>query len=294
MCFEDETPQGPAIERPPAPPSIEELTRQSINSQKTQFNELLPLIGQWAQNQANIQGQIAPQLLQQRVDQQKLFGPQLIGLAVDAAKQADPTGFTLNQTLKQKALEGLNAGGGLSPEEQKYMTEDLRQAQVNRGFGTGLSDAISEAQFLNSQRFGREQQRMQAALAALSGRGGVNDQINPTQVTPQFGADTNISGQLFGQTGQMMGFGQNAWQQNANALNNFNALNQNQFQFGVQNTRNPFKEDLMFGIGAAQGLGQIAGSIMGGMTGTSAAGGIGTMGAAGGNFGFPKAQPYYG
>jgi hypothetical protein len=291
---EEEQPKGPEIQKAPPPPTLAELTQQATAAQKNQFNELLPLMGQYAQEQANVQGRIAPQMLQQHVDQQRLFGPQLIGLAVDAAKQADPTGFTLNETLKQKALTGLQAGGGLDPVEQSRMTEDLRQAQANRGFGTGMNDAISEGQFLNSQRFAREQQRMQAALAALSGRGGVTDQINPSQITPKFGADTSISGQLFGQTGQMMGFGQNAWQQNANQVADFNRMNQAQWQFGVQNARNPLKEDIMFGLEVGKGVGQIAGGVMGAamgnpMAGMSAVGGAsnlaGTAQAGPGGFG---------
>lgn len=262
---EEEQQKAPEMQMAPTPPSITQLTDEATAAQKKQFSELLPLLGQYAQEQANINGRIAPQLLQQDLDQKKVFGPQLIALAIDAAKQADPSGFKLRETTIERAQRGVESGGGLDADEQRLMTEDFRQGQVNRGFGTGQGDAIDEARFLNGQRFAREQQRMQSALAALTGRGGTTSFINPAGMTPQAGADTGISGSLFGQTPSFMGIGQNNWNQQMAATNfNNDATYDNWY-----NNQEPESGGFMGGLSGA-------------MSGASAGSALGPWGAVGG------------
>jgi hypothetical protein len=262
---DEEQAQAPQLQQAKAAPTLTELSQEATAAQKQQFQDLLPLMGQLEQERVNVQGRIAPQLLEQQIGNQRLYGPQLIGLAIDAAKQADPSGFSLRESLVQRAQQGLNAGGGLSPEEQKYMTEDLKQAQVNRGFGTGQLDAIDEARFLNSQRFGREQARMQSALAALSGKGAATDNFNSASITPQYQQNPGlVAGLLTGPTG-FMNAGQNAFGQQM-SVNDYN----NNVNFANwSNNQQPQSGGLM-------------GAFSGGLAGASAGSALGPWGALGG------------
>ena len=281
MMEEEEQAAAPQLQQAPPPPSLTQLSDEATAAQKKQFQELLPLMGQYASEQTRIQGVEAPKLLQQHVDQQKLFGPQLIQLAIDAAKQADPTGFTLRETAIQRAQKGLEAGGGLDGAEKAAMLEDFRQGQANRGFGTGQADAIDEARFLNTQRFAREQQRMQMALSALSGKGAATDQFNPSGITPQFNAgDGGMVAGLLSKPTTFMQVGQNSWG-NQMAANDYN----NEINFSNwKNNQQPQSGGLM-------------GAFSGGMAGASAGMALGPWGALGGGIvgavggGLSKRQP---
>jgi hypothetical protein len=246
---------------------------EATAAQGRAFDANMPRLGQYAQTMTDIQGQQAPQMLQQYLTNQRVGGPALVGMAIDAVKQADPSGFALRESLMQKAQEGLAAGGGFSPTEMKMMQEDYRQAQVNRGFGTGLSDALDETAFLQSQRFGRDQARQASAMQILSGRTPMDQfaQVNQAgKISPFMTQDVGaISGQLIPSTGQLMGFGQNAYGQQVNNVAQQNALKQHQFEFGVQNTSNPLQEDIMFGLQVGQGLSKMAGSAAGAAASTA-------------------------
>lgn len=300
---EDEQQQSPQLTPLAAPPTVGQLTDDAIAAQRKAFQAGLPQLGELGQELTSIQGRLLPQINQLNLDQRRIFGPALVGLAVDMAKQSDPSGFQLRQSLVDQIARNLGQGGALTPEEQRLAQEDIRTAQTNRGFGTGLNDALDEARFLGTQRFGREQARIQNALSTLAGANpgdkfmGLTNQMQTAQ-TPDV---SGFAGNFIPSTAQFMGFGQQQAQQAAQNAMNWDQMNQQKFFNEYGTRRNPMKEDIGFGLGVAQGLGGIAGSIMGGMTGMNAAGGglsamggmAGSGGAGGGIAGFGSNVPIY-
>lgn len=287
---EDEVPQSPEATPLPPPPSVIDLMNQASAAQGNAFSQAMPRLGQYAQTLTDISGAQSPQLLQQFLQNQRVGGPALVGMAVDAVKQADPSGFSLRESLMSRVANNLAAGGGLTADEERRNREDLRQAQANRGFGTGLADAYEESAFMNSQRFAREQARIANAMQALSGRTPMDyfSQVNQAgRIAPFQSQDVSgMAGNLIPSTTSLMGVGQNAYGQQVNNINAENQMRQHQFEFGIQNARNPMKEDIGFLINAGQGLAGIAGSAFGSamgnpMAGMSLAGNLGSFSGMG-------------
>jgi hypothetical protein len=264
---EDVTPESPEAQQAPPPPSVAQLMDDATAAQGRAFDANLPRLGQYAQTMTDIQGQQAPQMLQQYLQNQRVGGPALVGMAVDMVKQADPEGFSLRQSLLQRAQEGVNAGGNLTDAETRRYQDDIRQAQINRGFGTGQSDFLEESAFMNAQRNQREQQRMASAMQVLSGRTPMDffGQVNQAgKVAPFQTQDVSgMAGNLIPSTSNLMSFGQNAWGQNAANINNQNAMRQHQFEYGFENTYNPLMEDMRFGLEMANGVSGLAGTAVG-------------------------------
>jgi len=280
MCGEEVTPQSPEMQAFAPAPTIGQLSADAGAANRANFESAMPLLDQYGQKMTDIQGAQAPQMLQHFIQNQRVGGPALIGLALDRVKQADPSGFKLRESLMERVAGNLSLGGNLNPDEQRHMTEDFRQAQVNRGFGTGQSDALDETAFLASQRFAREQARVANALQVLSGRNPL-DQMGQVQSMTPFGAPdvSGMAGNLIPSTGQMMGFGMQGAGMNANNINAANQMKQHQAQWQHANTSNPLQEDIMFGLQVGQGLGQIAGGAAGAAMGNPMAG-MGAMGGA--------------
>lgn len=266
MCDEEEQ-QAPQLQQAPAPPSAAQITDDAITSQGKVFNATLPQLGTLGQELTNIQGKLLPQVNQMNLDQKKIFGPALVGLAMDMAKQADPSGFQLRQSLVDQVTKSLGQGGALTPEEQRLAQEDVRSGQVNRGFGTGMSDVYDEARFLGNQRFGREQARIGNALQVLAGRDPGQSFMGITN-SIQEGQQPNMSGfagNMIPGAGQFMGLGQQAWQNQFNATNANNNINYQNWE----NSQEPQSGGLM-------------GAFSGGLAGASAGSALGPWGALGG------------
>jgi len=277
---EDEIPQSPEMQATPAAPTVGQLTSDAMSAQASAFDQSLPQLERFAQSQTDIQGRQAPQLLEQFIKNQSVGGPALIGLALDRVKQADPSGFALRESLMQRVAENLSQGGAYSDAEKARLKEDFRQAQVNRGFGTGLSDALDEANFLEMNRFNREQARIANAMQVLSGRGPMDSMGQMQGLTP-FGTQdvSGMASNLIPSTTSLMGFGMGAAGMNAANIANANNMKQHQFEWGQANKSNPLKEDIMFGLEVGKGVGQIAGGIAGAAMGNPMAG-MGAMGGA--------------
>ena len=278
---EEEQEKAPQLQQAPPPPTAAQLTDDAIATQGKIFNSTLPQLGTLGQELTNIQGRLLPQVNQLNLDQKKVFGPALIGLAVDMAKQADPSGFQLRQSLVDQVSRNLAQGGMLTPEEQRLAQEDIRSGQVNRGFGTGLSDVYDEARFLGAQRFGREQSRIGNALNVLAGRDpgqnfmGMVNGIDTAQAPNMSG----FAGNMIPGAGNFMGLGNQVWQ-NQNAVNDYNN------KMMMANFQNNQSEGGGFNLGGGLS-GGLSGAATGAMIG-SIVPGIGTaIGAgAGGLIGF--------
>lgn len=282
---EDEQPQAPELQKAPPPPTATQLTDEAIANQRKTFNATLPQLGELGQELTNIQGRLLPQVNQLNLEQKRIFGPALVGLAMDMAKQADPQGFQLRSSLVEQVTKNLGQGGMLTPEEQRLAQEDIRSGQVNRGFGTGMSDVYDEARFLGAQRFNREQARIGNALNVLAGRDpgqafmGLTGTVGQTQ-TP------DVSGFAYSQNPnvtQLMGVGQNAWQQQAAASDYNNKMMMANFQNNQPQGGGGFN----FGGGLSGGLsgaatGAAMGSVLPGMGTAIGAGAGGLLGFLGG------------
>lgn len=258
MCLEDDSPPpapAPILISPPQAPTV--TASQSADAQVEAFAKLIPLLAPYAQAQTDIQKAQAPQLSQLNLDQQKIFGPQLTQLALDNLKTADPTGFSIRQKLGELTLGDLGSGGNLTDEELRQAQQDVRAGQVARGVGTGASDAIDEASFLNGLRFNREQQRRSNAASFLAGTPPQASfaALNSAGKTAPIGtSDTSgFAAGLFPSTNALIGnqaanYGTYAGFTSAN-----NNLVNRQFEYNDQNTSNPFLTGLAaFGSFAAE------------------------------------------
>lgn len=267
MMEDDVTPQSPEMQVLPAAPTVGQLAAEAGQAQGTAFSNAMTQLPQYGQMLTDVQGQQAPQFLQQYLNNQKVGGPALVGMAVDAVKQADPTGFQLRESLMQRVAGNLASGGDLTEQQRRNYQDDFRQSQINRGFGTGLADSYEESAFMNAQRQNMENQRIQQAMQALSGRTPMDffGQVNQAGKIAPF-QDQNIQGMaqnLIPSTAQMMGFGQNAYGQNMANINSQNQMKQHQFEYGDQNTYNPLMEDMRFGLEMANGVSGLAGTAVG-------------------------------
>jgi hypothetical protein len=245
---------APVIVQPPAPIGETSLEAAKGSAEGLKYLVDQGVYPQLAQQLTDIEKSQAPQRAQTFIDTQKIYGPQLTQLALDNLKRSDPSGFAIRQKLGDQTLADLDLGGALSEPERRQAQQDVRSAQVSRGLGTGLSDAIDEAAFLRGTEFNREQQRRSNAASFLAGTppsasfAALNQAGKTAPVATQ-----DVSGAMSStipSTNALIGLAGNNYGQmsaNANALNN---LNQQNYMFGVQNTSNPF----LTGLGVAGGL----------------------------------------
>ena len=260
----EEKPEGQpeAIQYAPPPTPSQTAVKNAmagVESAREVLNS--GILGRYAQQQTDIQSQQAPQLASLYNQIQQQYSPQMVDLAISNLKRADPTGFSVREKLGNQISSELDMGGGLTPEEQRLAQQDIRAGQVSRGSGTGFSDAVDEARYLGNERFNRMQQRQNSAFnftnnmnpaAAANAQAPVN--------TPDV---TGFAQGLFPTTNQLIGAEQGYFNAQSNNIGNQNAFNQNAFQFGVANTRNRLKEDIMFGLGVGEGVSGMAGTAVG-------------------------------
>jgi hypothetical protein len=261
---EEEKPQGQpeAIQYAPPPNPSQVATQNSAAAVEGAGNVLNSgILGRYAQQQTDIQSAQAPQLAALYNQVQQQYSPQMVDLAISNLKRADPTGFAIRENLGSQIGSELSMGGGLTPEEQRLAQQDIRAGQVSRGSGTGFSDAVDEARYLGNERFNRMQQRQNAAFNFTNN---MNPAAAANAQAPVSTPDVSGFAQgLFPTTGQLIGSQQGYFNAQSNNIGNQNAFNQNAFQFGVANTRNRLKEDIMFGLGVGEGVSGMAGTAVG-------------------------------
>ena len=262
MCFEDEKPeQAPQVLIPSNPSPIGETAREASIGSAEGLEYALDrgILGKYAQQMTDIQGQQAPQLTEQFVRNQEVFGPQLTKLAIDNLKQSDPTGFAIREQYGNQVQDNLNRKGALSPEETRNLQQDFYASKQNQGttkFGTG--DFFDEARYLGGQRYNRSQQSLSDAASFLSGQTPQASfaSLNQAGKTAPFqGQDTSqVAGSLIPSTNSLIGAQANRFGQIAQNTFGVNSLNQGNQQFSVQNSSNPF----LTGLGIAAQLGGTA------------------------------------
>ncbi len=268
---EDEAPPAPPPQQTIIMPTPQQTAEQAGKANLAVTQEMLDsgILGKYAQQQTDIMRAQAPQMAEINYQTQKVEGPRLIQLALDSVKQADPEGFSIRKKLGEMTLSDLDLGGALSSEETRNLQQDIRAAQVARGGGTALSEAIDEARYLGDNRFARDQQRRSNAASFLNGSTPSNQfgNLNQAGRTAQVGSQDvgGFAAGLFPTTNALIGNQAANFSTYANFTGNSNQLASANHWNSFDRISNPFKEDLMFGIGAAQGVGKIAGNVMGGM-----------------------------
>jgi hypothetical protein len=119
--------------------------------------------------------------------------------AVQAVRNADPTQAALLSSLNAQAIQGVNAGSGLTPEERRMAQQSARMGQADRGLGFGPGDAFTET--LATDRYGaaRRQQRQGFGVQVA----GLNAATAPDAMQLVTGRSSGIgqAGGLFGQAG---------------------------------------------------------------------------------------------
>lgn len=241
-----------------APPTTTALTDNSAEAQVKAFQQLIPLLPQYAQTLTDIQRTQAPQISDINLQQQQVYGPQLIQSALDNLKLADPTGFQIRQTLGSSILDDLNKGRSLSDQQKRDLEQGVRAGQVSRGGGTGLSDSIEEA--VQKYNLGENlyQNRLANAGSFLNGSTPQSSfgQLNQAGKTAPVGTQdvSGFSSQLFPSTNQLIGSQVSNYGNYANSVNALNSLNSSNYWNQVQNTSNPFLTGLSVAMqGAATG-----------------------------------------
>lgn len=259
--MEDDVPQQPQVIIPPNPPPIGETAREASIGSAEGLEYVLDrgLLGKYAQQQTDINAAQAPQLAEQFLQNEKVYGPQLTQLAIDNLKQSDPTGFAIREQYGQQVQDNLGRKGGLSPEETRNLQQDFYASKQNQGttkFGTG--DFFDEARYLGGQRYNRSQQSLSDAASFLSGSTPQASfaSLNQAGKTAPFqGQDTSqVAGSLIPSTNSLIGAQANRYGQiasNTFGVNN-NVLGGANYQ--QQYTTNPF----LVGVGAAAQVGGVA------------------------------------
>lgn len=179
-------PQPPTIiQAPPpqpiSPQAVSETARSSLQAQ-LEFNPQLQ--AQAVQSQL----QYAPQLAQSQYDIQARFGPLYRALY----EQTFPTQTQALEALSRQTLQGLQAGTGLTPEQQALQTAERTRIQ-----GLVNPQDRQNAQLLSSQASQRLQSpqgytpEQQAAVEAIRQR-------QRDQVLQNIRESANLGGTLYG------------------------------------------------------------------------------------------------
>lgn len=167
------------------------LTAQQMSSMRGQATGLLGLYGDLQPASDQFQQQYA-------TSQLNMMG----GLGTQATQAAigslDPTTRGIYNTFGQQALEGLQAGTGLTAQETNQAQQAARAAAQARGLQ--FSRQGSDLEILNTYSLGQQRQQQRQAVAQAAFQMGAGQQQMGYQgyLTPAFGA-----GQQFGLTGMV-------------------------------------------------------------------------------------------
>ncbi len=266
-------PPAPIVIAPPQAPAQTAMESAMANVDASQAILDRGILPRYAQQMTDIQAAQAPQLSEINLQQQRTYGPQLIQAAIDNLKSADPTGFAIRKAQGDLVLGQLGPDqfGKLSSGEQRQAEQDIRAGQVSRGGGTALSDTLDEAiQKYNLGR-GLQQQQLSNAGSFLAGTppqanfGALNQAGQTAPVGTQ--NTQGFSQGLFPTTNALISNQAQNYGTYANFAGGMNNYNLNAAKYTQDYTTNPFQENMMFGLGVAQGVGKIGGSIMGGAMG---------------------------
>lgn len=119
------------------------------------------------------------------------------GAAVSAIKGMDPETAQLMSKMSASALEGLEAGGGLTARESYDASQAARAAGAARGNVMGNSTVFNE--LLNNETLAKSREDRARNFAATTAQMNYNAYTNPalqavSGISPM--ANTNVSGQL--------------------------------------------------------------------------------------------------
>ena len=154
------------------------------------------------QRQLNLNSQYGTAQLQQQLDCSRRFQPQFVeaeaeGISArsksDAAmlkelgpllrradEQANPQRTAMMRELYSQKMGELQAGGGLTPQEQRTTQQDVRAAQQARGLTQGSGPVREEALLTTRERERRRTNRQRAATQYLSTMN--TQRLNPTNM----------------------------------------------------------------------------------------------------------------
>lgn len=108
------------------------------------------------------------------IDLQKEYGAQFADMARDQLRAVDPTGFALREQLGSTLQSELAAGSGLTPDEERQITQSIRGAQVARGNIYGGAPVAEEA----IARYNLGEQKQQQRMANVQSYLGLNPVVN--------------------------------------------------------------------------------------------------------------------
>lgn len=242
-------------------PSYASQLKSNLSAQGSIFNQLLGLEQQYAPQQTALAGQLQSQALGQGVGMVGRYAPELQSIYSQQQQQAI-AGDPLYSRMYQSAIDQINAGESLTPEESVMATQGALQGLAQAG------RANSNASIFNQilARTGYAQQRYQQRLAnASSVYGQIPGAVGYTNAANVgLGSALNAANTLSNfNLNPESGYAQNIQDANQSAQMSANAANANRSN-GI--------------LGGVLGLG---GAILGGPIGGSIFAGLG--GGAGGS-----------
>ena len=105
-----------------------------------------------------------------QLDLNKKYASEYVDTAKDQLQKLDPSGYALREELGKSLATELAAGTGLTPEEERQVTQSVRGAQVARGNIYGGAPIAQEA----IARYGAGVQRQQQRMANVQSYLGLN------------------------------------------------------------------------------------------------------------------------
>lgn len=105
-----------------------------------------------------------------QLDLNKKYASEYVDTAKDQLQKLDPSGYALREELGRSLATELAAGTGLTPEEERQVTQSVRGAQVARGNIYGGAPIAQEA----IARYGAGVQRQQQRMANVQSYLGLN------------------------------------------------------------------------------------------------------------------------
>lgn len=175
------------------------------------------------------------------------------------ANQLRPQEERIRDLLNQEAIQGLESGGRLSPELDRFVTESIRGAQTARGTGFGNSAVTSEA--ITKGRFAEEMRRFNLQFADSLLKTNAATQVDPFSILQGTGTVRNPMPNPQTGTGTVVPFtGSQVDQLKSVPFN----LQQAQELLDFQRKEAGKDRDLALNLGGVQAGGAIMSAILGG------------------------------
>jgi len=180
----------------PSVPTYGGLTRSTLATQSAVMPNLFGQEAQWQPkfNQlalANLNtvlpGTLAAQSQSRAADVGDIEA--LTGRVTSALQNANPQQAALMKAMNDQALQGINAGTSLTPDQQQQAQQSARAAYASRGMGAGNQAVASE--LFNNYALGNQMQQQRRAFGTQVA--GINSQYTSPALAAIMGSNSGLN-----------------------------------------------------------------------------------------------------